>query len=76
MYSRGRGILDRLPLEEHLLWISSMAAEKGDNADHDDRLKVQRPSNPSTRANLLRRGLCLGVQGKGRLIRFQKEWKE
>jgi len=76
MYSRGRGKLDRLPLEQHLIWISSIVKEKGDNADHDDRLIVLGPSDLCGQAGLLRGVLYQRGLEKGRLICFQKELKE
>jgi len=76
MYSRGRGILDRLPLEQHLILISSIVTEKGDNADHDDCLVVLGPSDLCGQAGLLRGGLYQGGLGKGRLICFLKELNE
>jgi len=53
-------MLDRLPLEQHLIWISSIVTEKGDNADHDDRSIVLGPSDLCGQASLLRGVLYLG----------------
>lgn len=75
MNSRGGGILDRLALEEHLIWISPIVAEKGDGADHDDRLMVLGPSDFCGQAGLLPGFLCLGGLENGRLIWSQSELK-